>query len=323
MLPGDHACAVYSGEDERRAILAAYVRDGLDAGQRVAYLCGRPQEDTEAWLCDADSRLRCSVASGQLLLLGAGGAGPRATAVDPRRTLESLQIMADEAMTDGYPALRLAAEGAYLIEGLPADAVVPFERDLTHLVEANRMLALCAYSAARMPAPLLSVVVGGHRAVPGPRGTYEGTGLRITATAAPPGLRLAGELDRRHLPAFTEALAGLVKAGPMEVGLVEVGLVEAGPMEAGPMEAGHTIRLDMRSLTFIDVAAVTAIANTAKGLDDGRQVVLESPPSTAARILAKCWHGIPLPRLAIAVGPRPRAGLGTTWTAALGSEQPA
>ena len=290
MLPGDHAFVAYARETDRRNVLRAYLRGGLQTSQRVAYLSGERPEAVEDWLCGSDPLLRRGVASGQLQLLAAGGLAPGHTAVDPDRTLHGLQVMADEAITDGYPALRLAADGEYLIQGLEPERAGPFERDLTLLVEANRMLALCLYPAALLPAQLAACIAEGHAPAAGPARAYERDGLRITLTSSPPGLRLAGELDRRHLPAFTQRLAELV-------------------------ESSGSIRLDMRCLTFIDVAAVTAIAHTAKGLDEGRQVVLDSPPSMAGRILAKCWQGIPLPRLAVAAATRPRSAAGTTWTA--------
>jgi hypothetical protein len=152
MLPGDHAYLAYGTAADRRSALHAYLKAGIDAGQRVAYLSGELPDDSEDWLCAGDAALHRCVASGQLLLVGAGAAvyggpsgGPR---VDPDRTMTCLQVMADEARTDGYPALRLAAEGSYLTEGLEPERIVAFERELNRLVEANRMLALCVYPVA-------------------------------------------------------------------------------------------------------------------------------------------------------------------------------
>jgi anti-anti-sigma factor len=297
MIPGDHAYAVYRTATERRTTLHDFLKAGIDAGQRVAYLSGELPDESEEWLCGDDAVMHRCVGSGQLLLVGAGGPVHRGPSgepcVDPGRTLQCLQLMADDAMTDGYPALRLAADGTYLTQGLDPARVVPFERGFTSLIEANRMLALCLYADVALPAAIPGILAAGHHGAPARAGTYSAAGLRITPTSSPPGIRLAGELDRTHLPAFVEALAELA-------------------------QSSGTILLDMRSLTFIDVAAVTAIADTAKKLDEGRQVVLDSPPSMAGRILAKCWQGIPLPRLAIAAD-RSRPGLlGTTWTAAMG-----
>jgi anti-anti-sigma regulatory factor len=286
LLPGDHACFVYRHDDDRRNVLLGYLLDGLAAGQRVAYSSAEDPVATRQWLCAQDPQAARALASGRLVLVDPP---PRTADLDTR--LQYLQLLADEALLDDYPALRLAIEGTLLTDGLWPDQVAPFEAEITRLVEDNRMLVLCLYAAARVPSPWMEEIAAGHEAPPPASGK-----LRVTVTASPPGVRLAGEFDRDGLAEVAAALAELPPAA-------------------------QTILLDMRSLTLLDVAAVTELARTAYELEEGREMVLEAPPPMARRILDECWAGTSLPRMAIAAGARGRAALaGTTWTAACASE---
>ncbi len=71
LRPGDHACLTFSDADERLDIVAAFVRDGLAASQRV--LCYVESSTPSAFSVELAERglpVDSSVASGQLVVAG-------------------------------------------------------------------------------------------------------------------------------------------------------------------------------------------------------------------------------------------------------------
>ena len=52
---GDHLCLLFDSDAERRSVMAAYVRDGVRAGQKVIYISDAvPARDVAAWLGGRD-----------------------------------------------------------------------------------------------------------------------------------------------------------------------------------------------------------------------------------------------------------------------------
>ncbi|MCG5212576.1 STAS domain-containing protein [Streptosporangium sp. KLBMP 9127] len=104
---------------------------------------------------------------------------------------------------------------------------------------------------------------------------FDGALLRIRVTAEPPGLRVEGEVDLNNLAAFTESLTEAVKRMPGDV------------------------HLDLAELSFIDLAGLRVIADTATALCDGRNLVL-APVAPHVHHLIKMigWDATPGLRLA-------------------------
>src|SRR5512138_601993 len=65
--PGDHACLTFSDADERLDIVAAFVRDGLDRGDKVVCLTDMlPPDDLSAELSERGLPVESTRCSGQL-----------------------------------------------------------------------------------------------------------------------------------------------------------------------------------------------------------------------------------------------------------------
>jgi anti-anti-sigma factor len=94
--------------------------------------------------------------------------------------------------------------------------------------------------------------------------------LQVAFTSAPPGLRLAGEIDTTTRAAFARALALAMQSGPGDV------------------------HADLGGVSFIDVDGLRALVATASSLGGGRMLVLNSVPAHVARLLELTgWDAAP------------------------------
>ena len=116
---------------------------------------------------------------------------------------------------------------------------------------------LCQYDRERFDPVTLASVGGFHtRAVAA--ATYHADALlRICRQYAPPGIRLAGEIDYQHAEQLALALTEAIRID-------------------------GDITVNLTSLTFIDGSCARMIVDAARGLDASRTVVLHCHPGIAA-----------------------------------------
>jgi anti-anti-sigma regulatory factor len=84
--------------------------------------------------------------------------------------------------------------------------------------------------------------------------------LRICRQYAPPGIRLAGEIDYKHEEPLALALAEAIRLD-------------------------GDVAINMTGLAFIDASCARMIVDAARGLGGSRIVVLQCRPQTAARFI--------------------------------------
>ncbi|MEU7645913.1 STAS domain-containing protein [Streptomyces huasconensis] len=92
-----------------------------------------------------------------------------------------------------------------------------------------------------------------------------GERLHICPLADRVGLEVAGEVSLPTHMAWEQALERVVQR---------------------PHDSYH---FELSALTFIDMAGVTALAMTARSLNGGQRLVLESPPPALSRVLEMFW----------------------------------
>jgi len=150
---GDHSCLFYRFKEDRLSSLGAYVKCGLDRGERVLCLL---DPSIFGDLSRADLIGEAHMEHGELelrpcreLLLTDGSFLPEVA-------LAHLKEEADLALCDGYAALRLAIDLNWLVDDLPLGE---FEDLLNLYLPGSQCLALCLYDiAGSMSRPLLSLL---------------------------------------------------------------------------------------------------------------------------------------------------------------------
>jgi len=144
---GEHGCALYMSEEERRSALAPYVRDGLHKQQKVLYFLEQPSP--ERILSDfrtVGASPQPYLQNGQLQILSAANVKDAAGRIDPMDISLRMALSVDRAIAQGWAGLRIACDMSWAIKGLgDLEQLVEFEMALATLAAGGRCAALCQY----------------------------------------------------------------------------------------------------------------------------------------------------------------------------------
>ena len=208
----DHACLTFGEDEELLDLTAAFVRDGLAAGLKVV------------WLSDAASQL----AAGELTRRGvdveaAVGRGQMTAAGCEGRLLSGQAFRADAAVgwmvrqvelsrEAGFPGLRVAVDMGWALRPVTGIEELPrFEEGVAAVLGGGTASVLCQYDRGRFDPVTLASVAGFHTCSVAAATYYADAVLRICRQYAPPGIRIAGEIDYQAAEPLALALAEAVR----------------------------------------------------------------------------------------------------------------
>ena len=244
-----HVLLLHRGEEERRAQLAAWVRRGLELGEKV--------------ICAERADVPAGIASALFDALETGGVDvdtalrARRLAVLPADQLRwpQDQLLAVEgALAEGFPAVRLSIDAGAALTVLTAADLRESERRIDELVRSRPASVMCQYTRATTTADRLHEVVAEH-----PTGVLEST---LATGRERDRLALRGEIDTANADVFGALLAAADRVPPRE------------------------LRLDLRGVTHLDAAAGRQLNDATRGFRaNGGRVVLVGPQPPVARTL--------------------------------------
>lgn len=252
---GDHACLTFSDVDERLDIVAAFVRDGLERGDKVVCLTDALEPaELSAELSERGLPIEASTCSGQFEAAPSVSAYVVGGVFDPARVISGLRTRIDGALAEGYPGLRISADMVWALRPVSGlEQLLTFEVQFNELLASRPATVVCQYDRVGFDAVSLAGASAAHgRAVAAV--TYHADPvLRICRQHVPPGVRIAGELDYRGLDALTRALSEAVRLD-------------------------NHLFLNLSQLSFIDVAAAGVVLQTAYGLGGGKLMTVVCQP---------------------------------------------
>jgi hypothetical protein len=114
---GSHVCWLYQSEKEHRAVLAPFLRQGLDRGERVVCISGNEAlGDVADYLADEGRDSNLYVQRGQLMVVPVENSYKRDGDFDPDKMVELWKNETARALADGYTGLRVTGEPLWLLE---------------------------------------------------------------------------------------------------------------------------------------------------------------------------------------------------------------
>ena len=254
----DHACLTFGEPEELFDLTAAFVRDGLAGGLKVVWV-------TEAGPGRAVAELaRRGIAAGPAL-----AAGQLAAAETEGRLVSGQSFSAGQAMAwldgqmaacrqEGFPGLRVAVDMSWALRPVTGVEQLPdFEESVAAALVDTTVSVLCQYDRERFDPVTLATVTAFHTRSVAAATYHADAMLRICRQYAPPGIRLAGEIDYKH-------------EEPLALALAEAIRIEGDVM------------LSMAGLMFIDGSCARMILDAARSLAATRGVVLQCRPEIAA-----------------------------------------
>ena len=187
---GVHGCLAYERPDDFLPHGVRFLADGVDRGERLVYVSGRPQDQMrrDVALLRSPSDLE---ASGALTLMSYADADDLDALVVPDRQIEVFAAATEQAVADGHRGLRVLAE----LTGL---AVTPhrrarllqYEHLATRYMSSHPMSALCVVNRTVVDEEALAEFEAVHPHVEGPEASG---GFHLLPDED--GLRLTGVVD--------------------------------------------------------------------------------------------------------------------------------
>ncbi len=265
----DHACLTFGEPEELFDLTAAFVRDGLDGGLKVVWLSDATPDRATAELARRGIVVDEALASGQLVAASYEG---RLLAGQVFSAGQAMTWLAREMATAGDQGLRLAVDMSWALSPVTGVEQLPeFEEKVAAAVAGTTVSVLCQYDRERFDPVTLASVAAFHTRSVAAATYYADVMLRICRQYAPPGIRLAGELDYQAAESLALALT-----------------------EAIRLDGDVTV--NMVPLAFIDVPCARMILDAARGLNPGtpsRRMILRCRPGLAARFVLLGAAGIP------------------------------
>jgi anti-anti-sigma regulatory factor len=259
LMVNDHACLTYGEPEERLDLTAAFVRDGLAAGLKVVWLSDEAPAQAVPELTRRVAAAEPAMAGGQMSAAPCEGQLLTGQAFTADQAIGWLNGQMAACLQEGFPGLRVAMDMSWALRPVSGVEQLPdFEEGIAQALAGTTASVLCQYDRERFdPVTLASVAAFHTRSVAA--ATYHADAmLRICRQYAPPGIRLAGEMDYQAEEPLALALAEAIRLD-------------------------GDITINMSALSFVDASCTRMISNAARSLAASRRVVLQCHPRIAAR----------------------------------------
>ena len=265
----DHACLTFGETEELFDLTAAFVRDGLDAGLKVMWLSDAGPGPAVSELLRRGIRVGPAMDAGQMTAAGCEGQLLSGQVFSADAAIGWLTRQLASSRELGFPGLRIAVDMSWALRPVAGVEQLPqFEEGIAAALAGTTASVLCQYDRDRFDPVTLASVAASHTRSVATASYHADAVLRICRQYAPPGIRIAGEID--YLAEEPLALA----------------LSEAVRLDGD-------VTVNMARLAFIDGFCARMIADTAKMLAESRTVTLQCVPEVAAGFARLGLDGLP------------------------------
>lgn len=164
LKPGDHLCCLYESEEEHRALLTPFLRQGLEGGEKVLYIVDVHKVETVLDYLRKDAlEVEPFLKSEQLGILTADDAYMKEETFDPDGMIALLGNKTERALSEGYSALRVTGEMTWVLRGVPKfERVIEYEAKLNKFLPNTKCLAICQYDRRRFSSKVLLDILSTH-----------------------------------------------------------------------------------------------------------------------------------------------------------------
>lgn len=161
---GEHGCGLYGSEEERRAQVGPYLREGLESGEKVVYFLKMPTpEKILGDFREVGLQPHPYLQSGQLEVIQAAKMLGKSGKFVPTEMAARLLQAADRAVREGFGRLRFTGDMTWALSSLiDTEQLIEFERELSSLAVRGKCTALCQYNVYRFEASSLHKIQTSH-----------------------------------------------------------------------------------------------------------------------------------------------------------------
>jgi anti-anti-sigma factor len=254
----DHACLTFGEPEDMFDLTAAFVRDGLAGGLKVVWVSDAAAQLATKELARRGVAVEAALAAGQLAAAECEGRLLAGQEFHAGRGMEWLTGQMGACRREGFPGLRVAVDMSWALRPVTGVEQLPdFEEGIAAALAGTAVSVLCQYDREGFDPVTLATVTAFHTRSVAAATYHADAVLRICRQYAPPGIRLAGELDYQHAEPLARALTEAIR---FEGDIV----------------------VNMTALAFIDGSCARMIVDATRGLAASRTVVLDCHPGIAA-----------------------------------------
>lgn len=176
---GDHYCGIYRTDDDHRAIITDYVRDGVRRHEKMFYIVNiHTAVQLRDLLAQAGIEVDALLQSKQLTIVTAKEAYLKNGVFDPQKMISLLGEETDKALLEGYAALRVTGEMTWALAGEPgSERLIEYESLLNEFFPTKKCYAICQYDRRRFDAEMLLDILHTHPKVLFGRDGYDNSTL--------------------------------------------------------------------------------------------------------------------------------------------------
>jgi anti-anti-sigma factor len=259
LVSGQHLCALYQNQDERRRLTAAVIRGALAAGDRVIYVTPGPSDVALALLEAGGIETGRPVRGGQLLVHSFGEIYGDLASTDLAQLVATFRAALSQSLAAGFPGLRITGEmGGCSWPAGSLEGLVRWERMVSQMLGEVGIAAICQYDQRQLDEPATTVIAAEHSGV-ATNGQRLPLALFIASTP-PPALQVEGELDLTNGPVLARVIRARLAASPQ-------------------------LRVDLGGVAFADVGSLREIYQIAVGLPAGSRITLANVTEPVRRVL--------------------------------------
>jgi hypothetical protein len=204
MQAGDHYCNIYRTDDEHRAVVIDFVRQGIANREKMLYIVNlQTAAQLRATLAKASIDVDELLERGQLTIQTAKEAYLKEGHFDPDKMIALLSVEGDRAAAEGYAALRITGEMTWAMAGEPgSERLVEYEAKLNQFFPTSNCYAICQYDRRRFDAEMLLDILHTHpKVLLGTEG-FDNSNMYFV----PPELFLGADRERALLDRWTHNL---------------------------------------------------------------------------------------------------------------------
>ena len=162
--PGNHACCLFETDDEHRALMTSFLRQGLERNEKVIYIVDtRTANEVINYLRDDGLETESYLECGQLIILDAGQTYMKERVFDPDGMIALLRDHTEQALNEGYSALRVTGEMTWAMKDLAGSGrLIEYEAKINEFFPGSKCLAICQYDRRKFSAGLLIDILTTH-----------------------------------------------------------------------------------------------------------------------------------------------------------------
>jgi anti-anti-sigma regulatory factor len=209
LRPGDHACLTFSDREERLDLVAAFVRDGLNAGQKVLCVTDTLSEamlSTE--LAGRGLAVDHAAATGQMSVLGSDETFLAGGSFASSRMIDLLRDQIGQASRAGFAGLWVTSDMCWALRPvIGLEELWVYESQMNQLLADNQATSVCQYDRQCFDTVTLAGAAATHAKGLAAITYHNDPLLRICRQYQPPGVRVSGEIDYRQIEPLTLALS--------------------------------------------------------------------------------------------------------------------